>query len=129
MGMKLPADLEAKVLELSGIKASGEPVSYRDEAEFQADVIHRAKELGWRVYHTHDSRKSEAGFPDLKMVRAGVLVFAELKTDKGKLSAPQASWGEDLAATRAEYYVWRPNDWPLIEEVLAPDVAAGKTSA
>jgi hypothetical protein len=34
--------------------------------------------LGWRVYHTWDSRKSEPDFPDLVLVRDRVM-FAELQ--------------------------------------------------
>lgn len=39
------------------------------ERDFQAAVMELARLLGWRVYHTWDSRKSEPGFPDLVLVR------------------------------------------------------------
>lgn len=68
--------------------------------------------LGWRIYHTRDSRGSYSGFPDLTMVRGPRLVFAELKSDRGIVSSEQAEW---LAALRrvevVEVAVWRPEDW------------------
>ena len=56
------------------------------EAQFQAAVIQYAELKGWMVYHTHDSRGSRPGFPDLTMVRDGVLIFAELKSERGRLT-------------------------------------------
>lgn len=38
------------------------------ESVFQSKVINMAKSLGWEHYHTHDSRRSVAGFPDLVLV-------------------------------------------------------------
>ena len=35
------------------------------EGEFQAWVLDLANRNGWLAYHTHDSRKSAAGFPDV----------------------------------------------------------------
>ena len=52
------------------------------EKEWQATVILTARTLGWTVYHTHDSRRSEPGFPDLVLARETLLMFVELKTDK-----------------------------------------------
>ena len=103
------------------------------EADFQAAVIELAELLGWRVYHTHDSRKSPPGFPDLTMVRGGRLIFAELKTDSPNsvTTDAQKAWLEELR--KVAYYVgdnlglgagvimvneWRPRDWPDIEQTL-----------
>jgi hypothetical protein len=110
------------------------------EAQFQAAVIDYARALGWLVYHTHDSRHSAAGFPDLVLVHRGEstqtvprncrLVFAELKTQKGRTSLAQAEWLEALGVVlarggamldqepRSAVYLWRPSDWPEIERVL-----------
>jgi hypothetical protein len=99
-----------------------------DEKSFQAAVVEMAQRLGWLVYHTYDSRRSEAGFPDLTMVRGGRLVFAELKGAKDVLSAEQFVWLTKLQACRTtfvgagaagpEVYVWRPSDMDAIEAVL-----------
>lgn len=95
------------------------------EAAFQATVIEYVRLLGYLVYHTHDSRHSEAGFPDLMIagpVRAegrGRCIFAELKSERGQLSEAQRTW---LAVLRdcpgAEVYLWKPSSWSEIEEVL-----------
>ena len=82
------------------------------EKDLMALVIREARRLGWRVYHTHDSRRSEPGFPDLCMVRGGRVVYAELKSERGKLTAEQKRWLEDLRGAGQEAYMWRPADWP-----------------
>ena len=94
------------------------------EKEFQRDVTKAATDLGWLWYHTHDSRRSVPGFPDLVLVRRGRIIFAELKTDKGKLSAAQECWGAELECCEGiEYYVWRPRDWDWVLEILSTLVA------
>lgn len=87
------------------------------ERAFQAQVISMAKMLGWMVYHTHDSRRSEPGFPDLVLVRERI-IYAELKTDKGRQSPEQLIWLSKLNQAGAETYLWRPRDWDEIEKRL-----------
>lgn len=58
-----------------------------------------AKRLDWLVYHTHDSRRSEPGFPDLVLVRGGRVIFAELKAQRGRVSPAQHVWLERLHET------------------------------
>lgn len=77
------------------------------EAQLQQAVLDLAKYTGWLVYHTYDSRRSAAGFPDLVLVRERV-VFAELKSDGGRLSRFQKRWIEALLAAGQEVYVWTP---------------------
>ena len=96
------------------------------ERDFLAQVCTLAKKQGWLVYHTHDSRGSEAGFPDCVFVLppsrgrpAGRLVFAELKVRTGQLSAAQQQWISVLQTVQqVECYVWRPADWQDIQGVL-----------
>ncbi len=114
------------------------------EAQLERAVVDLAKFNGWLVYHTRNSRGSEPGFPDLVLVRGARLVFAELKTGKGRVSPAQKVWLDaltgvaDEAADRAasidgewgagdstefqthvEVATWRPSDWPEIERTLA----------
>lgn len=90
------------------------------EKQLQAAIVKTARLLGWRVYHTFDSRRSEPGFPDLTMVRGRLLIFAELKTDKGKVSAAQEAWLDALISTGVGVALWRPADWldGTVERVL-----------
>ena len=98
------------------------------EEEFQQQVIELATLRGWRHYHTHDSRRSAEGFPDLVLVRPatlqggfdGRIIFAEIKAQKGRPSAEQRAWLAVLADTgKVEVYVWRPSDFDQIVEILA----------
>lgn len=87
------------------------------EADFQRAVIDLAKLRGWRVWHDNDSRRNAAGLPDLIMVRRGRLIFAELKSKRGRLRAEQADWIGDLLVVQRQadsyavgVHVWRPAD-------------------
>lgn len=90
------------------------PLSERD---WQSEVIEIAGAGGWRHYHTHDSRKSAKGFPDLVLVRERVL-YVELKSEDGKLRPEQGPWLEALAAAGQEVYIWRPSNRPVVDRVL-----------
>jgi microcompartment protein CcmK/EutM len=109
------------------------------EAAFQAAVIDLARRSRWRVAHFRKVRTVDrqgrprwrtpvaadgAGFPDLVLARSGRLIFAELKSETGSVDPEQRVWRErleelQLAAEGAVLYrVWRPRDWPAIEEAL-----------
>ncbi len=90
------------------------------EAEFQQQVIDLFTMCGWSlIYHTHDSRRSSPGFPDLVMARAPRVIFAECKSEEGKLTSEQAKWLWELGACPdpVEVYCWRPSQWGEIESV------------
>lgn len=107
---------------------------HQTEAEFQRAVIEYAQTLRYTVAHFRPARIRKrdddedtyvtpvaadgAGFPDLVLVRDRV-VFAELKAQRGRLSADQAEWLAVLEGAGVEAYCWRPSDWPVIERVLA----------
>ena len=94
------------------------------EAQLQAAVIQTAHVFGWRVAHFRPAKTSRGwrtavaadgkGFPDLVLVHpgSGRLLFAELKSDRGKPSPEQEQWLIALETTNAEVYVWTPADWP-----------------
>lgn len=83
------------------------------EAQLQSAVIELAKHTGHTlIYHTHDSRRSQPGFPDLILIdpiRRRILA-RELKTDTGTLRGPQALWLAGLQAVGIDAAVWRPAD-------------------
>jgi len=90
------------------------------EKQFQRSVIDMARIAGWLAYHTYDSRRSEPGFPDLVLVKPPRLIFAELKSEKGRLTPAQRRWLARLRECRGiEVYLWRPRDWNSIVETLA----------
>lgn len=120
MGWRLSPELEAKCLALAGVGSfQAPPPDDETEKGFQADVIKLAKRLGWPlVYHTHDSRKSAAGFPDLVIARPGLVLAPELKVGDNQPSAAQAEWLQVLDGAVIRAQVWRPEMWGEIERAL-----------
>lgn len=100
------------------------------EAELQAAILEVARLWGWRVAHFRPALTKHGwrtpvsadgkGFPDLVLVheRLGV-VFAEVKSDRGRLSPEQVEWGSVLALAGARMHLWRPSDWPAIVSLLS----------
>jgi hypothetical protein len=100
-------------------KPKKQPVFSLKEKDFMDDLVEKAGLTGWMAYHTYDSRRSTAGFPDLVLVKPPVVIFAELKTEKGAASKEQEKWLEQLGlCTELEVHLWRPSDWDEIEERL-----------
>lgn len=88
------------------------------ERVLQAHVLDLAAALGWtHRYHTHDSRGSQAGFPDLVLCHPGEgrIVFAELKAMRGKMTPQQDMWLWALGKAQSDGTVrvceWRPCCW------------------
>ncbi len=81
------------------------------EANLQACIEQLARYRGWRSYHTHDSRRSQAGFPDLVLVKNDRILWRELKTMTGRMRPEQTAWLTDLEAAGADTAIWRPIDW------------------
>jgi hypothetical protein len=82
------------------------------EKALQDAVYDCARRLGWMAYHVFDARRSTPGFPDLLLIRPPRLIVAELKTEKGRLSAFQEAWLDKFRAIDGvETYIWKPTDW------------------
>lgn len=101
---------------------------YIKEDDFLRQVITLAHLYGWKVAHFRHAMKKDgnyitpvqadgAGFPDLVLVR-GRIIFAEIKSEKGKLSDAQKEWRDALENTGGEYYTWRISEWDEIVEIL-----------
>ena len=106
----------------------GERIPDASEAMFQKDVVRLANMYEWLVHHVRPGRYGELyktdglpGMPDLILIslRNRGVVFAELKTAKGRLNENQLIVGKALLQNGAEYYVWRPGDMQEIAERLA----------
>lgn len=96
-------------------------LSSEKESVYQARVSNIFRNAGWLGYHTHDSRRSEPGFPDNIWIRDDRIVVAELKTKRRNLTPEQYMWLLAFVATgKVEVYVWyaeRSEDWAEIERV------------
>lgn len=89
------------------------------EDDWQSRVVAYAKLLQLLVWHDNDSRRNDPGFPDWVLVGPGGVVFAELKKHTGKVSLEQQRWINAINQARnGEAYVWRPIDWPEVQQVL-----------
>lgn len=88
------------------------------EAQFQAHIIGICKALRLDWYHTHDSRRSVPGFPDLVIAGPGGILFAELKTLTGRVTKAQQHWLDILKGAGLEVHLWRPTDADTIRDRL-----------
>ena len=89
------------------------------EKQFSDQFDSFARALGWLTYHTYDSRKSQAGFPDFVLVRGNRLLFAELKRVGGQPTQDQRRWLEALrGAQQVDSTLWTPDHWDTIAKVL-----------
>lgn len=126
------------------------PTRALSEQHFTEQVIQLARFYGWRAAHFRAAQTTRGwrtpvqgdgkGFPDLVLVRPPELIFAELKTPRGRLSREQAGWvaaledvSRGLAHTRAianpfsalepfpvvDVYVWTPDDFDALHGRLA----------
>lgn len=92
------------------------------ERDWQRTILEAARYLNWHVYHTFDSRRSAAGFPDLLLIKPPRLLVIEVKTERGRVTAAQESWLALFAALPGvTALVARPSDWPAVEAVLKGD--------
>lgn len=87
------------------------------EKSAQAMIVELATLRRWRSYHTFDSRKSSAGFPDLVLLRDRV-VYAELKRVGEKPSKDQVEWLDELARVGCEVYLWTIDDLVEISRIV-----------
>jgi len=94
----------------------------RGPDSLDAHVRRLVMDLGLLRYHTHDARRSPKGFPDLVLCGPGGVLFRELKTQRGQVTAEQQQWLDALAAAGADVGVWRPEH--LLSGQIARELAA-----
>jgi hypothetical protein len=95
-------------------------VAQMTEAQLQDNVIATAHLFGWRVAHFRAAMTKHGwrtpvsadgkGFVDLVLTRDRV-IFAELKSQRGRTSPEQQDWLAALSDAGAEVYVFRPAEW------------------
>jgi hypothetical protein len=104
------------------------------EQELQTLVIELAKTCGFLVHHQIVPFKvlpngrhmaivepnTDPGMADLVLVHQarGLVIFPELKSERGRLSADQERWRDALLAAGCDWRLWFPHDWDEIEALL-----------
>lgn len=89
------------------------------EKEYQRDIQLHLQRHGWLDYHPRVSFYDRPGFPDIVAIRPPRVIFAEIKTDKGRLSPAQEEYKRQLeACPGVEYYIWRPRDWEMVKRII-----------
>lgn len=115
------------------------------EAQFQNYVVRLARENGWLIHHTRTALaksgrymtpvQGHIGFPDLVLLHREreILVFAELKNERGLVRREQRQWLELLKRIPCIFVcLWRPKMLDAIEQFLTlqtdlpPGTWAGK---
>lgn len=83
------------------------------EKELMQSVLDCARLLGWKTYHTFDSRRSEYGFPDIVAIRRDPdrVLVAELKREGKHPTEKQLLWLSYFDAVGIPVYVWTPSSW------------------
>lgn len=85
------------------------------EAELERWFVDLCRVHGATTYHTHDSRRSDPGFPDRVVItKDHRLGFVELKRETGRVRPEQVMWGILLdgvaqRTNRVRYFLLRPS--------------------
>lgn len=91
------------------------------EDDFLRKVIDYAHWHNWLVAHFRPAQtgkgwrtpmQGDAGYIDLTLARNGVVLFYELKSERGHPTAAQIAW---LSALAPASRLYRPSDWPKIQ--------------
>lgn len=90
------------------------------ERELFESVRAHLDAFGWLWYHTYDSRRSGAGFPDIFAIRKGKALAIELKSQRGQLTDEQWRWFIAFDVAGIDCHLWRPSHLSdgTIEECL-----------
>ena len=99
------------------------------EAQFQSQILEACRLFHWRTAHFRAARTAHGwrtavsgdglGFPDLVAVRGRRLLVAELKRSaKARPTPAQQDWLADFRSAGCEVYLWTPDDWDQITDVL-----------
>lgn len=93
------------------------------EAQLQRDILEMADRFGFRAFHHYDSRRQDRrgkGFPDLVLVKAPLIVFAELKDMRRDPTSEQVAWLEELGQCReVRAHLIRPSNLAYITRLMA----------
>jgi len=90
------------------------------EKDLREQIRTLCKLFGWRFLFTWTSIHSPKGMLDLFLINPEQkrVIFAELKSEKGKMTPEQQQVFDELKACGQEVYLWRPGDIEGIAEIL-----------
>lgn len=89
------------------------------EENLREQVRDLCKLFGWKFHFSWTGIHSPRGMPDLILVKPPRIIFAELKTEKGKVSTYQREWLDILdECPGCEIYLWRSGDIEDIARIL-----------
>ncbi len=113
---------------MSGLSARHILDQTTSEDALQTKIIELAKLEGWLVHHVRPAQtgkgwrtplQGDKGYPDLTLVHPdGLVVIAELKAMRGRETPEQARWLDAMNGAELHSYLWRPDDWSYIEQLL-----------
>lgn len=113
--------LAARERRVRVIEAPAAPPLGVSEAAFQRLVTDLAEWCGWHWTFNADSRRTQAGVPDLLLMRGRKCLWREIKTESGKLRPEQLAFGQRLLRAGQDWCVWKPSDWRTIVETLTEE--------
>jgi hypothetical protein len=90
------------------------------EKQLQEAVRKMCADLGLFYFHVLNSKGCEPGWPDCT-IAGRRLIFRELKSQSGTVSAEQAEVGRKLRAAGQSWRIWRPVD--LIDGSIGTELA------
>jgi len=92
------------------------------EKAYQQRLLDHLRACGWIAYHTFDSRRSAAGFPDVVASHPTWhrVVWIEVKRVTGRVTEAQEAWLVALADAGQEVRVVRPQDWDSFVAWVTP---------
>lgn len=93
----------------------------RGPNSLDAHLRHLLADLGLWGYHPRSSIGSAPGWPDWVII-GNRIIYRELKTERGALTAEQRLVGEKITAAGGNWAVWRPRD--LLSGQIARELAS-----
>jgi hypothetical protein len=85
-------------------------VTAMTEKQLAKNIVSEARRWGWRAHYAWTSIHSPKGWLDLVLCKPPVILFCELRCERGKLTQEQSEWIACLQAWGLDARVWRPGD-------------------
>ena len=97
-------------IEYKSLKNKNTSIRNIPESSIQSHIKHYLMAKGWMVWKNHQSLGSYKGLADLTAIRNGIIIFIEVKTEKGKLSEHQKQFRDDIIRNGGNFFVARSLD-------------------